>query len=252
MSSHFYCGARHHMACKTFWSAYVSCPSCVPAQPLAYTQLTDLWGRIWKKVLMLWDTSTLLATNTEHRTKRAAMGKVNLTPARPSIATQRRQVEWGWVQVTSHWIGQGNSTFSSDLNQVPSLTRLWEAPVPCCDIHDRGWCELCLGFCKSVCSRQPQTNFPGCVKNISILERVLKSALQVSVYDVSQKPYICMIWKITTTSPGSETCLSCLSGELLEGQIPVWLFCVFPILLWKHKLCTHPGQHLSRESYCQV
>lgn len=49
--------------------------------------------------------------------------------------------------------------------------------VPYCDTEDRDWCELCLGFCRTVPSRQPWTIFPSCVENFSVLERVLRRAL---------------------------------------------------------------------------
>lgn len=122
--------------------------------------------------------SPLCQLQTQSTALRAAVGRVNSSPDRPSTAPQRSQAEQG-LQVPLHWAGLGKSVCSSDLTQRPFLSRLWEVLVPCCDIKDGDWCELCLGFRRNVPWRQPWTIFPGCVENFSILQRVLRSALRL-------------------------------------------------------------------------
>lgn len=76
------------------WAVGVSLPSCAPSQSLAHLQHAHWWGRARQRSLLqhcaspaqqqqnLRVITAFMVTNPKHRTTRAAVKKVNSTPAR--------------------------------------------------------------------------------------------------------------------------------------------------------------------------
>lgn len=168
------------MAFRSSWSAVlaVSLPR-VLSTPSLWVFEEGIERKVWccgKTAQQHWCIiSSVPATNSEHSTSRAAVRRVNSSPDRPTTAPQRSQAEQRAASAsTVSWSGE---VCSSELTQLPPLSKLWGVLVPYCDTKDRDCCDLCLRFCRNAPSRQPWTIFPGCVENFSTLERVLRRAL---------------------------------------------------------------------------